>query len=276
MLFGTAITATVVRVVDGDTLRLTADGREESVRLLGLDTEESNRGSNKPVTPWGHKAKEAAQKVFPAGATVTLEFPGQEPVQECWEKHRDNYGRLLGYVHKDGVDVQEQMIHEGYSPYFVKYGYADFPAYHETGTRRLSAGLRLRTEACGINSRSMVSKPETMPCSGCGGTFARKSSMIIEWPMAPIPFYWILVGTTGKSSSWPSRRGKRRSLPSYGSIARQAGTSWSQSARFSSRFKSSFPTGWRQDKTSSGCWITATFQPTKPTRTEAMPMSAGH
>ena len=90
MLFGTSITATVVRAIDGDTLRLNADGREESVRLLALDTEESYRGSNKPVTPWGQKAKEAAQAVFPAGATVTLEFPGPEPVQECWEKHRDN------------------------------------------------------------------------------------------------------------------------------------------------------------------------------------------
>ncbi|WP_447598240.1 thermonuclease family protein [Nitrospira sp. Nam80] len=134
MLFGTAITATVVRAIDGDTVRLTSGGREESVRLLALDTEESNLGSNKPVTPWGHKAKEAAQQMFPIGATVTLEFPGSEPVEECWEKHRDNYGRLLGYLHKDGLDVQEHMIHEGYSPYFMKYGYADFPAYHDRYT----------------------------------------------------------------------------------------------------------------------------------------------
>lgn len=62
MLFGTSITATVVRAIDGDTVRLTSDGREDSVRLLALDTEESNLGSNKPVTPWGHKAKEAAQQ----------------------------------------------------------------------------------------------------------------------------------------------------------------------------------------------------------------------
>lgn len=147
MLFGTSITATVVRAIDGDTLRLMSDGREESVRLLGLDTEESNRGSNKPVTPWGQKAKEAAQQAFPAGATVTLEFPGLEPIQECWEKHRDNYGRLLGYVHKDGMDVQEHMIHEGYSPYFVKYGYADFPAYHD---RYTAAERRSQTAHRGV------------------------------------------------------------------------------------------------------------------------------
>lgn len=136
MFFGTTTDATIVRVVDGDTVRLQADGREQSVRLLVLDTEESNRGSiTKPVTPWGRKAKEEAQRLLPAGDAATLEFPGTEPLEECWEKHRDNYGRLLGFLHKDGMDFQEHMIREGYSPYFVKYGYADFAAYHERYTQ---------------------------------------------------------------------------------------------------------------------------------------------
>jgi micrococcal nuclease len=58
MFFGTTVDATIVRVVDGDTVRLQADGREQSVRLLALDTEESNQGSaTKPITPWGREAK---------------------------------------------------------------------------------------------------------------------------------------------------------------------------------------------------------------------------
>jgi micrococcal nuclease len=61
---------------------------------------------------------------------VTLEFPGTEPLAECWEKHRDNFGRVLGFVHAAGLDFQEHMIRTGYSPYFVKYGYADFLDYH--------------------------------------------------------------------------------------------------------------------------------------------------
>lgn len=153
MPFGTAITATVVRAIDGDTLRIMSDGREESVRLLALDTEESYRGSNKPVTPWGTKAKEAAQQMCPAGATVTVEFPGREPVQECWEKHRDNYGRLLGYIHKDETDIQEKMIQDGYSPYFVKYGYADFPEYHD---RYMEAERRAQTAHRGVWDQTTV------------------------------------------------------------------------------------------------------------------------
>lgn len=132
MFLGTTVSAAVVRVVDGDTVRLQADGREESVRLLALDTEESNRGSStKPVTPWGREAKKEAERLLPAAAAVTLEFPGNEPLEECWLTHRDNFGRVLGFVHKDGTDVQEHMVRQGYSPYFIKYGYADFPEYHE-------------------------------------------------------------------------------------------------------------------------------------------------
>ena len=131
MFFGTTVEGTVVRVVDGDTVRIRADGREASIRNLALDTEESNSGSpTKPQTPWGRAAKAEAQRLLPNDAAVTLEFPGTEPLAECWEKHRDNFGRVLGFVHAAGLDFQEHMIRTGYSPYFVKYGYADFPDYH--------------------------------------------------------------------------------------------------------------------------------------------------
>jgi micrococcal nuclease len=52
---GTTAEATVVRVVDGDTVVVSVQGTEEKLRLAGLDTEESNHGSDKPVTPWGKK-----------------------------------------------------------------------------------------------------------------------------------------------------------------------------------------------------------------------------
>src|SRR5688500_5953405 len=102
MFFGTTVAVTVVRVVDGDTLRIGGGPREESVRLLALDTEESNAGSNKPITPWGHAAKREMEHLFSPGDSITLEFPGSEPLEECWVKHRDNYGRLLGFIHKNG------------------------------------------------------------------------------------------------------------------------------------------------------------------------------
>lgn len=128
MVQGSSVEATVRRVVDGDTIRVEISDEldNESLRLLALDTEESNAGSSKPVTPFGQEAKERAEAFFQAGDRVVLEFPGDDAVEDALERYRGNFGRLLVYVHKDGVDFQETMIREGFSPYFVKYGNAVF------------------------------------------------------------------------------------------------------------------------------------------------------
>lgn len=127
---GTTVAAEIRRVVDGDTLVVPIEGEEHRLRLLCLDTEESNPGSDKPVTPWGREAKKEAQRRFPVGSGVTLEFPGTEPLDEALIRHRDNFGRLLVFAHTDQGDFQEHMIAAGYSPYFNKYGHADFPSHH--------------------------------------------------------------------------------------------------------------------------------------------------
>jgi len=128
----TTVDATVVRVVDGDTVRVEVKGQEESLRILSLDTEESNAGSPKSVSPWGKEAKKEAEKLFKVGDKVKLEFPGDESVKECLQKYRGNYGRLLVFLYLgDGTDFQEHMIKKGFSPYFMKYGYAALPDNHE-------------------------------------------------------------------------------------------------------------------------------------------------
>lgn len=130
---GTSFTARVDRVVDGDTLRVflrDGDERSESLRILGLDTEEVFEGS-KPVTPLGRRASERAKALIPPGATVRLTLPGSEPLEDGLARHRGNFGRLLVYAAlEDGSDLQEVMIREGLSPYFTKYGYAHFAALH--------------------------------------------------------------------------------------------------------------------------------------------------
>lgn len=133
MFLGTTIEATVVRVVDGDTIRVLLPylDQEKSLRLLNLETEESNSGSNKIITPWGQQAKERAERFFQPQDMVTLEYPGTEPADICRHRYQDNYGRPLLLIHKQGVDYQEVMIREGYSPYFNKYGNAAFPEYHQ-------------------------------------------------------------------------------------------------------------------------------------------------
>lgn len=116
----------ITQVVDGDTIKVALNGKTESLRLICVDTEESHSGASKPVTVAGKEASEMAKKYFATEggglAKVDIEFDTDDPVEIAVEKHRDNYGRLLCYVHKDDENYNLKLIKEGWSPYFVKYG----------------------------------------------------------------------------------------------------------------------------------------------------------
>jgi micrococcal nuclease len=130
---GTVIkTLKLIKVIDGDTIKILLNNEQESIRFICLDTEESQHGSNKPVTNAGILASKWAKKYFgvneqgiPTGdVRVDLEFDTNDPVPVCLVKHRDNYGRLLCYVYKAGESENSNVrfVREGWSPYFVKYG----------------------------------------------------------------------------------------------------------------------------------------------------------
>lgn len=131
---GTSFEAKVDRIVDGDTIRVFLDpagDKSESLRILSLDTEEVHVGS-KPVTPMGKRASARAQELIKPGDTVRLLLPGDDPLEQAMQRYRGNFGRLLTYVFlQDGRDFQEIMIREGYTPYFQKYGYANYLELHE-------------------------------------------------------------------------------------------------------------------------------------------------
>ena len=82
--------ATVVRVVDGDTIDLRFGGTTERVRLIGIDTPETVK-PNTPVQCYGPEASAHTKALLPKGTAVTVERD-LEP--------RDTYGRLLLYVHR--------------------------------------------------------------------------------------------------------------------------------------------------------------------------------
>ena len=88
---GPTLTGTVVRVVDGDTVRVLLQGQREdvSVRLIGIDTPETV-APGRPVECFGPQASEFARQVLD-GATVLLEL---DPSQG----ETDRFGRLLAYV----------------------------------------------------------------------------------------------------------------------------------------------------------------------------------
>lgn len=176
---GTKIQAEVVRVVDGDTIRVKVADREESLRILALDTEESRSGSSKPITPWGKKAKEEAKQIIHAGDTVTLEFPGNESADFCWGKYRGNYGRPLVFLYlSDGTDFQEHMIGNGFSPYFVKYGYAVHRKNHE---RYIVAERRAQVKYIGVWDQIGVNGSEMRNYPMLGVWWSLRARIIEEY-----------------------------------------------------------------------------------------------
>jgi micrococcal nuclease len=98
--------AQVLRVVDGDTIRVRLGGHTERVRYIGVDTPESV----KPGTPVQCFAKRAAaaNAALVAGRSVRLVGDIEQ---------RDRYGRLLAYVYRepDGAFVNAQLVRDGYA-----------------------------------------------------------------------------------------------------------------------------------------------------------------
>jgi micrococcal nuclease len=101
----------VTHVVDGDTIDVRIDGREERVRLIGIDTPETKK-PNSPIECYGPEASAFTASILPLGADVRIE---RDIVG------RDDYGRLLGYVHRVGENgardlfVNREIVARGYA-----------------------------------------------------------------------------------------------------------------------------------------------------------------
>jgi micrococcal nuclease len=103
----------VVRVVDGDTIVIRYNGKYEKVRLLCVDTPESVHTDKKQNIPMGKVAARYTQKKL-IGKSVDLEFE--------LKRLRGNYGRLLAYVFVNGQNLNLDLVRQGLSPYYTKYG----------------------------------------------------------------------------------------------------------------------------------------------------------
>ncbi len=92
----------ITKVNDGDTVTVLINGREERVRLIGIDAPEVDQ------EPWGRRARRRLQDIIrKTEKTVRLEFDMDE---------RDRYGRLLAYLWtKNGRLINEEMVRAGYA-----------------------------------------------------------------------------------------------------------------------------------------------------------------
>ena len=112
--------AKIEKVVDGDTVNVLIDGKNEKVRIIGINTPETV-DPRKPVECFGREASDRAKSIL-SGQTVKL-------VDDPTQDNRDKYGRLLRYVFlTDGTDFGLQMINQGYA---YEYTY-DIPYKYQT------------------------------------------------------------------------------------------------------------------------------------------------
>ena len=97
----------VEHIVDGDTVDIRIGGKEERVRLIGIDTPETK----KPDTPtecYGPEASMYTVDLLPVGTRVRIE---RDIVG------RDDYDRLLGYIYRvdDELFVNYEILRQGYA-----------------------------------------------------------------------------------------------------------------------------------------------------------------
>jgi micrococcal nuclease len=100
--------ARVTAVVDGDTIDVVVAGRNERVRLLGVDTPETV-DPDRPVGCYGPEAAAFTHQRL-QDRTVRLRFD---------RERRDRYGRLLAYVDVDGHRFNDDLLAGGYARLLV-------------------------------------------------------------------------------------------------------------------------------------------------------------
>jgi micrococcal nuclease len=121
--------ATVTKVTDGDTLKLSGIG---STRLIGIDTPEVY-GEHEC---FGKQASAFAERVVPPGTRVRYRLGIEE---------RDRYGRALAYVYlRDGRLFNEMLAARGYAQPLT------IPPNDEFADRFVAAARRARKRQLGL------------------------------------------------------------------------------------------------------------------------------
>ena len=137
--------ARIVRVIDGDTLRVRlSSGPQLTVRLLGIDTPETKR----PGVAVECGGKEAGAFMHHIafrrgrGRQVTL-------VQDPSQNATDRYGRTLAYVDASAKgDLSRLMLRAGWASVYVFANPFGRLARYESAARQASAGRRGAWDRC--------------------------------------------------------------------------------------------------------------------------------
>ena len=126
----------VVKVTDGDTIKVLIDNKIETIRLIGVDTPETV-DPRRPVQCYGREASNFTKKTL-SNQNVKLE-------SYVLSGDRDKYKRLLRYDFlEDGQNFNQVLIEEGYGHEYtyksMPYKYQEIFKKSEINARENSRG----------------------------------------------------------------------------------------------------------------------------------------
>ena len=91
----------VTRVTDGDTINVVGNGKKEIIRLVGIDAPETSKKKRQPGQPFSQKSTKYL-------ASLVL-----KKMVEIKSYGQDRYGRTLGVVYLNDINVNLEMIKAG-------------------------------------------------------------------------------------------------------------------------------------------------------------------
>jgi micrococcal nuclease len=107
----------VLNVVDGDTITVYRNGQAETIRLIGVDTPETN-DPRKEIQFYGEEASTFSSNLLKGEQVyLTFERPGE----------KDKYARTLAHVYRapDGLWVNLELIRQGYGQVYLDAAFHD-------------------------------------------------------------------------------------------------------------------------------------------------------
>ncbi len=126
----------VIRIIDGDTVKVSINGETTTIRLIGVDTPETVHPS-KPVEAFGKEASMFLDNLL-KGEEVNLLF-------EQGVMTKDKYGRTLAYLFRcpDGLFVNLEIVRQGYGHAYVQYPFEHMSLFekYEDKARDVGKGL---------------------------------------------------------------------------------------------------------------------------------------
>ncbi len=129
----------VLKVIDGDTIKIDYEGNVETLRLIGIDTPELGN-SNETKECFAEEAQEKLAELIGENQITFEDDPSQGDA--------DRYGRYLMYIFVNGVNLNQKMLELGYA---YEYTY-DTPYKYQEAFKE--AEETARTEKLGLWSET--------------------------------------------------------------------------------------------------------------------------